>query len=101
MDPIPAARDRLTAVGHGPATGTGFAAEQEPHAVTRDRRESRAGVLLECETEVCRVELDGGGDVVDHVADANGRHGFAVLLFGPIGALALPFAATKDRDHRA
>src|SRR5262249_3614961 len=71
MDTVPAAGDRFATVGHGPAAGAGLAAEQEPYAVTSDRCKRRAGVLFEFETEVCRVEFDGDGNVVDHVADAD------------------------------
>jgi hypothetical protein len=37
--------------------------------------------LVESEAEVGSVELDGGGNVVDHVADANRGHRFLLLLF--------------------
>src|SRR5262249_61236596 len=81
MNPVPAAGDGFATIGHGLASGAGLAAEQERNAVTGDRCESRACVLFQCEPKVCCVESDGGGNVVDHVTDANSRHMSALTLF--------------------
>src|SRR5262249_47006812 len=87
LNPVPSAGDGLTTVGHGPASGAGLSAEQEPHPVTADRCEDRASVQVEREAEVCRVEFDGSGNVVDHVANTNRRHGLAYLLMGVLPRL--------------
>src|SRR5436309_7337717 len=44
-------------------------AEEEPHAVSDDRRKGRRGVLLQRETEERRIEPYCRGHIVNHVAD--------------------------------
>src|SRR5262249_32204995 len=81
MNPVPTAGHGFATIGHGPASGAGLSAEQKTHAVTGDRCKRRAGILFDFKAEVCCVEFDGDGNVVDHVADANRRHTLVLLLF--------------------
>ena len=74
LDPVPAARHRLPAIGHGPTGRARSAAEQEPETFPRDVREGRGLPGEKAEAEVGRVEGDGGVDVVDHVADVDPAH---------------------------
>src|SRR6516162_8308539 len=79
-DPVPPTWEGFTTVWHGPPGATGLAAQEEPHAVTGDRCERRAGTQVKREAQVVGVEFDADGNVVDHVAHADRRHGFALLL---------------------
>src|SRR4029078_11565934 len=80
MNAIPTTRHRFATIRHRPAARTRLPAEQKPHSVPGHRCEGRTGVLFEGKAKVCSVESDGGGNVIDHVADANCRHGLVLLL---------------------
>src|SRR5262249_25036772 len=82
MNTVPAAGYRFATIGHGPASGASLSAEQKTHAVTGDRCKRRAEILFDFEAEVCCVEFDGDGNVVDHVADAYSGHTIASFCLG-------------------
>src|SRR4051812_5996846 len=100
MNPVPSAGDWLTTIWHGSAAGAGLAAEQEPHAVTADRRERWACIEVQHEAQVCRVKPNCCWNVVDHVSDAH-RHVFVLLLCCCLESLSLfdirPRAAHSNR----
>ena len=60
------------AVGHRPAGRARRAAQEQPQVPAGDVGERGRGVEPDREPEVRRVEVDGRGDVVDHVADVDG-----------------------------
>src|SRR3954469_10172781 len=57
-------------VGGGAGTGTGGAGQQQPQRPTDHVGESGCGTGVQREAEVGGVEVDGGLDVADEVADA-------------------------------
>src|SRR6266487_360500 len=74
LDAVPAPRGRLPAVGQGPAARAQLPAEQQSKVVASDRGKCRHGVGLDGEAQVGGVEMDGGSDVVDDVADVARSH---------------------------
>src|SRR5918996_1614056 len=71
LESVPAARLRLAAVRHGPPGRAGRAAEQQSQVAPEDVSEGRYRVGAEGEAEALRVEVHGGIDIVDHVADVD------------------------------
>src|SRR5262249_77507 len=96
LNAVPAARDGASAVGHGPPARAGRAAQEQPHAVTGDRREGRGSVLLDGESEMSSIELDRGRALLDQVTDADGAPWFPPLFIRGPGAAALCCAVAGD-----
>src|SRR5262249_52756500 len=77
LDAVPAPGLGATAIGHGPSRGARGPAEQEAEVAPGDVGERRGRAREEREAQVIGVEGDGFVDVVDHVPDVDGAHGFS------------------------
>src|SRR5438093_4689225 len=71
MDAIPPSGLRPGAVRHRTSRGALRPAQKEAEVPAHDVGE-RGGTRVHLEAEMARVEIDGGSDVVDHVADTYG-----------------------------
>src|SRR6266540_3667612 len=71
VDAVPAAWAGFAPVGHRAPGRAGRPTEQQPQVPPNDIDEGRCRIGEHGEPEMGGVELDGGIDVVDHVADAD------------------------------
>src|SRR5690606_8016758 len=74
MDAIPATWRLLRAVRECALSRAAFTAEQQSHAIPHDGRKRRRGVMLQRESEMCRIEANGLGNIIDHVTDSDSGH---------------------------
>src|SRR5439155_25937604 len=79
LDPVPAPRDGLPAVRHGAPSRAHWPGEQQTQTAPDHIGESRRRTGAEFEPEMRGVELDGGINVVDHIAHVDRVFGHVPL----------------------